>query len=99
MRNSYRILVCACRLVGIRAYSFCEVVLPLRFLCSLHANAGDSGNDVLMLEGDHPAIVVGNAQPELIQWVLRQPQDGKVVYSLASYADGILEGLYRHSLY
>jgi hypothetical protein len=24
--------------------------------------AGDSGNDVLMLEGGHPAIVVGNAQ-------------------------------------
>jgi hydroxymethylpyrimidine pyrophosphatase-like HAD family hydrolase len=24
--------------------------------------AGDSGNDILMLEGDHPAIVVGNAQ-------------------------------------
>ena len=31
----------------------------------LVAAAGDSGNDILMLQGDHPGIVVGNAQPEL----------------------------------
>ncbi|GLC57318.1 hypothetical protein PLESTB_001211200 [Pleodorina starrii] len=61
--------------------------------------AGDSGNDILMLEGDHPAIVVGNAQPELLQWLVRQEQSGKVIYADACYADGILEGLARHSLY
>jgi len=61
--------------------------------------AGDSGNDVLMLEGDHPGIVVGNAQAELVHWLTRQPQDGKVVMADAFYADGILEGLARHSLY
>ncbi|KAG2447799.1 hypothetical protein HYH02_007256 [Chlamydomonas schloesseri] len=61
--------------------------------------AGDSGNDILMLEGDHPAIVVGNAQPELVTWLVRQAQDGKVIYADACYADGILEGLARHSLY
>ena len=61
--------------------------------------AGDSGNDILMLEGDHPAIVVGNAQPELVTWLVRQEQNGKVIYADASYADGILEGLARHSLY
>ncbi|EFJ40325.1 hypothetical protein VOLCADRAFT_119992 [Volvox carteri f. nagariensis] len=61
--------------------------------------AGDSGNDILMLEGDHPAIVVGNAQPELLQWLVRQQQSGKVIYADACYADGILEGLARHSLY
>jgi hydroxymethylpyrimidine pyrophosphatase-like HAD family hydrolase len=60
--------------------------------------AGDSGNDVLMLEGDHPGIVVGNAQPELVKWLVQQPQDGKVVYAEAAYADGILEGLARHGL-
>ncbi|KAG2492426.1 hypothetical protein HYH03_009369 [Edaphochlamys debaryana] len=61
--------------------------------------AGDSGNDILMLEGDHPSIVVGNAQPELLQWLVKQDQSGKVIYTDAAYADGILEGLARHSLY
>lgn len=65
----------------------------------LCAAAGDSGNDILMLEGDHPSIVVGNAQPELLQWLVRQEQSGKVIYTDACYADGILEGLARHSLY
>jgi len=61
--------------------------------------AGDSGNDVAMLEGAHPSIVVGNAQPELLRWLATQPQDGKVVLADAHCADGILEGLARHSLY
>lgn len=34
--------------------------------------AGDSGNDILMLGGTNPAVVVGNAQQELLDWVLRQ---------------------------
>ncbi|MEW5320338.1 MAG: hypothetical protein WDW38_011418 [Sanguina aurantia] len=61
--------------------------------------AGDSGNDVLMLEGDHPSIVVGNAQPELLAWLVQQKQTGKVIFTDAKHADGILEGLARHSLY
>lgn len=61
--------------------------------------AGDSGNDILMLEGDHPSIVVGNAQQELVSWLLRQPQDKQIVYTDQCYADGILEGLCRHGLY
>ena len=50
--------------------------------------AGDSGNDILMLEGDHPGIVVGNAQPELLNWLNRQPQTGKTVLTDACFADG-----------
>jgi hydroxymethylpyrimidine pyrophosphatase-like HAD family hydrolase len=61
--------------------------------------SGDSGNDILMLEGDHPGIVVGNAQPELLHWLVKQPQTGKVVYTDACLADGIMEGLARHGLY
>lgn len=61
--------------------------------------AGDSGNDILMLEGDHPSIVVGNAQPELMSWLNTQTQGKKIVLSDAAYADGILEGLCRHGLY
>eukprot|EP00798_Chlamydomonas_sp_ICE-L_P011612 gene11612-34319_t len=40
-----------------------------------------------------------NLENELVHWLSSQPQDGKVVYADASYADGILEGLARHSLY
>lgn len=61
--------------------------------------AGDSGNDILMLEGKNPAIVVGNAQLELVEWVVRQPQDGRIVVADAHLSDGVLEGLCRHQLY
>ena len=43
--------------------------------------------------------VVGNAQPELLDWVLQQPQDSRLVVSDAPLARGILEGLARHGLY
>lgn len=61
--------------------------------------AGDSGNDILMLEGENPAIVVGNAQAALMEWAVRQPQDGRVVVADAEVADGVLEGLARLNLY
>ncbi|KAL4457961.1 hypothetical protein ABPG75_012826 [Micractinium tetrahymenae] len=61
--------------------------------------AGDSGNDTLMLGGRNLAIVVGNAQPELVQWVLGQPQEERMVVTDAPMARGILEGLARHGLY
>ena len=61
--------------------------------------AGDSGNDILMLEGGNPAIVVGNAQPALMEWAVRQPQDGRVIVADAEVADGVLEGLARLGLY
>lgn len=48
-----------------------------------------------------PALpaVVGNAQPELVQWVLEQPQEERMVVTDAPMARGILEGLARHGLY
>mmetsp|Transcript_36424 Transcript_36424/g.50610 ORF Transcript_36424/g.50610 Transcript_36424/m.50610 type:complete len:748 (-) Transcript_36424:276-2519(-) len=57
------------------------------------AACGDSGNDILMLEGENPGIVVGNAQPDLRDWVLNQPQTGRIVLTTQSGANGILEGL------
>ncbi|KAK3277093.1 hypothetical protein CYMTET_14875, partial [Cymbomonas tetramitiformis] len=63
------------------------------------ASCGDSGNDTLMLAGENPAIVVGNAQPDLRDWVLHQPQTGRIVQSDAIGARGILEGLARLHLY
>ena len=62
--------------------------------------AGDSGNDSLMLGGRNPAIVVGNAQDELLEWVMRQSQeDGRLVVSDAEMAHGVLEGLGRLGMY
>jgi hydroxymethylpyrimidine pyrophosphatase-like HAD family hydrolase len=61
--------------------------------------AGDSGNDTDMLSGAFPAVVVGNAQPDLAAWALAQRQDGRVVHTAAHCAHGILEGLARHGLY
>lgn len=39
------------------------------------------------------------AQNELLSWLVKQPQDGKVVLTEAYYADGIMEGLARHGLF
>jgi len=61
--------------------------------------AGDSGNDILMLDGDHPGIVVGNAQGELLHWLVSRAQDDKVLLADSYFADGIMEGLMRHGLY
>ncbi|EIE26776.1 S6PP-domain-containing protein [Coccomyxa subellipsoidea C-169] len=61
--------------------------------------AGDSGNDILMLEGANPAIVVGNAQPTLVDWLVVQPQNDRIVFTSAEIARGILEGMSRHGLY
>ena len=61
--------------------------------------AGDSGNDILMLEGPNPGIVVGNAQSALVEWVVRQPQDGRLIVADSNLADGVLEGLCRLQLY
>jgi len=35
---------------------------------------GDSGNDILMLSGKNLAIVVGNAQPDLVKWLEKHKQ-------------------------
>lgn len=49
--------------------------------------------------GDHPAIIVGNAQDELRDWLLEQPQHDRVILTDGHLARGILEGLSRHGLY
>lgn len=61
-------------------------------------SAGDSGNDILMLQGSNPGIIVGNSQPELLDWLATQPQDGRLQLTDAPFAHGILEGLARHGL-
>jgi sucrose-6F-phosphate phosphohydrolase len=60
--------------------------------------AGDSANDILMLDGEHRSIAVGNSQPDLRHWLEdKRAKGGKSlpVLTKASEAKGILEGL-RH---
>ena len=50
--------------------------------------------------GDNPAIIVGNAQPALLEWAAAQQQgSGRVVLCDKPLAHGILEGMARHGLY
>lgn len=53
----------------------------------------------LSVAGANPAIVVGNAQPRLVDWLVQQPQNNRVVLTNAPIARGVLEGLARHGLY
>lgn len=52
-----------------------------------------------MHAGANPAIVVGNAQPTLVDWLVAQPQNDRIVFTTAEIARGILEGMSRHGLY
>lgn len=54
---------------------------------------GDSGNDTaLFAAGDECGIIVGNAQPELLQWHRNHPSTQRYL-AKAHCAAGILEGL------
>lgn len=64
---------------------------------------GDSGNDKDMLSGQNLAIVVGNAQPDLLQWVNDtqlsvQKDRARLLVTTAHMAYGILEGLQAFGL-
>jgi len=60
--------------------------------------AGDSGNDIAMMEGDHCSIIVGNAQSDLTDWYAQRGAPN-VVKAESSHARGILEGLHSFNLY
>lgn len=76
--------------------SFCLWVLLCLQRC---VTAGDSCNDILMLDGAMPAIIVGNAQEELVRWYHEQNDKGRIVLTDKPEATGVLEGLARHGLY
>lgn len=55
---------------------------------------GDSGNDIALFSIEKErGIIVGNAQPELLQWYEMNPAEYRYL-AKAHYAAGILEGLY-----
>lgn len=56
--------------------------------------AGDSGNDIEMLEGDTLGIVVGNHSPEL--GVLKNQE--QIYFANSHYAAGILEGIKHYGV-
>ena len=49
--------------------------------------------------GRNLALCVGNSQPTLLSWLMKQPQTPRVIYTDEHMARGILEGLARHGLY
>ena len=49
--------------------------------------------------GKHKAIIVANAQQELLDWLLQQEQSARVICTDAPMAHGILEGIARHGLH
>ncbi len=54
---------------------------------------GDSGNDcALFATRKEKGIIVGNAQPELLEWHYQNPSNNRYL-TKAHYASGILEGL------
>lgn len=58
------------------------------------ATAGDSGNDRDMLQGRTAGIVVGNHDAELAS--LQASGAGRIHFSKACYAQGIIEGLQHY---
>jgi len=60
------------------------------------ATAGDSGNDIDMLQGATSGIVVGNYCEELEP--LRKAKGTRVYFAEAHYAAGIIEGLAHYGL-
>ncbi len=55
---------------------------------------GDSGNDISMYEHGFYGVIVKNAQPELLDWYYRNPND-RVMQSSQEYASAILDGLHH----
>lgn len=58
---------------------------------------GDSGNDIAMMEGEEHAIIVGNAQKELVEWydqnnAINHGQK-RLYRAKGQCADAIVEGL------
>jgi len=53
---------------------------------------GDSGNDVALFEQNTIGVIMGNAQPELLQWHHQNPSDDRYL-AQGFCAAGILEGL------
>ena len=53
---------------------------------------GDSGNDIALFEQKTLGVIMGNAQPELLQWHYQNPSDDRYL-AQGFCAAGILEGL------
>jgi sucrose-6-phosphatase len=55
---------------------------------------GDSGNDIALFTGEeNRGVIVGNAQPELLDWHAQTPSPYRYL-AKSPYAAGILEGLH-----
>ena len=64
----------------------------LNFEPDLTIACGDSGNDIALFEQKTLGVIMGNAQPELVQWHHKNQSDDRYL-AKAHCAAGILEGL------
>lgn len=73
--------------------------MNLGFSHSSTLAAGDSGNDIDMLGGKNLAVVVANAQAELLRWLIKEKErrvigePKRVLAASQERAAGILEAL------
>jgi sucrose-6F-phosphate phosphohydrolase len=60
---------------------------------------GDTGNDLLPLTSGYPAVLVGNASPEVEELVRQKAKERKaekfIFYATKPYAEGIAQALYH----
>lgn len=80
--------------IDLQALEFVRV--NLGFSHSSTLAAGDSGNDIDMLGGKHLAVVVANAQAELLRWLIteKESRDPKRILAASQQrAAGIIEAL------
>lgn len=57
--------------------------------------AGDSGNDIDMLEGPEPGVIPANCQHEVKVWLQSLPAGGRKYMSQRRFADALVEALRR----
>lgn len=48
----------------------------------------DSGNDIAMMEGRHLGVIVGNAQRELLEWLVSRRQGSDLDRGRLLLSDG-----------
>lgn len=94
-KGDWRFVDLVPKLAG-KAAAMAHVREVLGFLPEETVACGDSGNDRDMLEAAHHAIVVGNAQEDLMAWAKEaQGKSGAPLVVDAWRARGVLEGLKR----
>lgn len=82
---------------GDKGQAVAYLMEKLKFLPSSTLVCGDSGNDISMFQQQTLGVIVGNAQPELLDWHKTQPQTDRYL-ARSTYAHAIWEALSHFQL-